>query len=251
MNRVKALILCAGYATRMYPLTKNRPKALLTVAGRPIVEHILEKLEDMLEIDTIYIVTNVKFFLLFKNWQKTYCGKKKILILSDGTTSDDNKLGAVGDITFVIDHARINDNLLVVAGDNLFTFNLYKLVQFFRKKGITIAVHELKNKSLIKKYNEVRLDNQHRILSLVEKPVQPTSTLAAICLYILPRDTLKLIHEYIKEGNNPDEPGRYVEWLYKRERVFGYVFTEPWYDIGDVKQYEQANKEFTEQCRED
>lgn len=235
----------------MYPLTKNIPKALLTVAGRPIVEFILEKLENVPEIDAIYVVTNAKFFLHFKNWQKTYCGKKKIIIISDGTTSDDNKLGAIGDMKFVIERARINDDVLIVAGDNLFTFNLNKFIQFFKEKGMSIAVHEIKNKSLIKKYNEVRLDNQHRVHSLVEKPMQPTSMLAAICLYILPRDTLKLIHEYMKEGNNPDEPGRYIEWLYKRERIFGYAFTEPWYDIGDVKQYAQASKEFAKQCRED
>lgn len=242
---MKALILCAGYATRMYPLTTDRPKALLPVAGRPMVEYIIEKLENVPELDTIYIVTNEKFFPHFVKWQKTYCGKKQILIISDGTMSDETKLGAIGDMKFFIEHARINDDVLVVAGDNLLTFNLNKFIQFFKEKGMSVAVHDVKNKKLIKKYNEVRLDNQHRVISLIEKPAQPTSTRAAICLYILPQDTLQLIHDYIKEGNNPDEPGRYIEWLHKRKDVFGYLFTEPWYDIGDIKQYEQANREFT------
>jgi len=235
----------------MYPLTKDRPKALLPVVGKPIIDYIIEALEKVPEIENIYIVTNEKFLSDFKDWQRTYNSKKEILCLSDGTISNETRLGAIGDIKFIIEKVRIIDDLIVIAGDNLFTFDITDFVKFFKKKGISVAVHDVQDTQLIKKYNEVRLDDENRIISFIEKPSRPQTTLAAICMYIFPRKKLPLIHKYIDEGNNTDEPGRYIEWLYKCEDVFGYIFSEPWFDIGDLKQYNHANKEFIKLNRVD
>ncbi|MCX7704781.1 MAG: nucleotidyltransferase family protein [bacterium] len=239
---MKALILCAGYATRMYPLTKDRPKPLLPVAGRPMIEHILKRIEKVNEIDKIFIITNKKFFSQFEFWKHNYKLKKEIIIFSDGTTSDKNKLGAIGDIRFVIEKAKINDDILIVAGDNLFNFDLNKFVKFFRSKSCIVAVHYIKDRELIKKYNEVILDKQRRIISFVEKPQNPKTTLTAICMYLFSKENLKLVKEYLEEGNEPDPPGKFLEWLYKKICVYGYLFRGTWFDIGDIRQYEIVNK---------
>ncbi|MCK4233000.1 nucleotidyltransferase family protein [candidate division WOR-3 bacterium] len=242
---MKALILCAGYATRMYPLTEDRPKSLLHVANKPVIEYIIKGLEKVPEVDKIYIVTNAKFFNNFENWKKTYFTEKEICIISDCTTSDENKFGAIGDMRFVIETTNIDDDLIVTAGDNLYKLNMNDFVRFFRKNSTSIAVHDVKSKELVKKYNEVRLDDKRRVISFIEKPSDPKTSLAAICLYIFPGKQLGLINKYIEEGNNPDQPGYYIQWLSRRVDVFGYIFTERWYDIGDLNQYEKANSEYT------
>ncbi len=242
---MKVLILCAGYATRMYPLTKGRPKALLPVAGKPVLEYILKNFEKIPAIDTVYIVTNAKYYVHFKKWKTIYSSSKELHILSDGTTSHDERFGAIGDIQFAIEEASIDDDLAIVAGDNLFGFDIGEFIQFFKKRGISIAVHNVSNKQQLTKYNEVRLDSQYRFVSFEEKPQKPRYALAAICMYIFPREKLCLIHRYLSEGNNPDEPGRLIQWLYKREDVFGYGFSGKWYDIGDPEQYRRVNQEFT------
>lgn len=241
---MKVLILCAGYATRLYPLTKDRPKHLLIIAGRTMLEHTIVKLEQVSGIDEIYLVTNHKFFPQFQYWQKTFKSSKKIEVLDDGTISDGTKLGAIGDMKFVIEKEHINDDLLVLAGDNLFRLNLVDFVNFFKTYGTAIAIYDVKSKDLVSKYSEVKLDKENRVISFTEKPVNPETTLAAICMYLFPKEKLGLINKYLDEGNNPDQPGRYIQWLHKRENVYGFVFSDKWYDIGDINQYNEANKEY-------
>lgn len=228
----------------MYPLTKDRPKALLPVAGKPMIEYILKRVEKIYEVDKIFIITNKKLFSHFESWKITYKSKKEMVIFSDGTTSNDTKLGAIGDIKLVIEKANINDDLIVIAGDNLFSFDVNKFVKFFKVKGFSVAVHNVKNRELIKGYNEVRLDKQRRIINFVEKPDDPRTTLIATCMYLFPREIFKLINEYLEEGNKPDPPGRFLEWLYKRVDIYGYLFRGEWFDIGDIQQYEMVNKKY-------
>ena len=170
---MKALILCAGYARRMYPLTRDKPKPLLTVAGKPALEYILSNLKKASSIDEIYIVTNEKFFHLFKKWHKRYKSAKRIFIYSDGTASEDAKLGAVGDIKFMLESASIKDDLLIVAGDNLFSFNINKLIRFFKQKGTTIALYDVKSKKLAREYSEVKIDEQSLSLIHISEPTRP------------------------------------------------------------------------------
>ncbi|MCD5401888.1 NTP transferase domain-containing protein, partial [candidate division NPL-UPA2 bacterium] len=171
---MKALILAAGYGTRLYPLTKDKPKPLLPVAGRPMIEHILKKIEEIEEIDKVYVVTNEKFAGHFRDWRDTYLpvpspqtgpGRREIKIINDATTSDDNKRGAIGDMQLVIERERVDDDLLVIAGDNLFEFSLRDFATFFREKGASIAVHNLPDLEAVKRYSIVKLDENRRIIN--------------------------------------------------------------------------------------
>ena len=231
----------------MYPLTRNMPKPLLPVAGKPTIEYLVGALKRLPELDGIYVVTNARFLTHFEEWRRGYGVEEEIHCYSDGTTSDETKLGAIGDMAFLIERVPVEDDLLVVAGDNLFSFDLSEFVQFYRAHGTSIAVHDVKNRELIKRYSEVRLNSEWRVVDFVEKPTNPQGTLAAICLYLFPQTGLTMVHRYLEEGNNPDQPGRFIQWLHKRAEVFGWVFTEGWHDIGDLEAYERANREFKKQ----
>src|SRR3989339_1171782 len=242
---MKALILCAGYATRLYPLTLNQPKQLLPIAGRPMLDYTIDKLNEIDVVDEIYMVTNEKFFRTFEQWSKCVKTKKKMVVFNDGTSSDGAKLGAIGDMRFVVDEAKIDDDLLVLAGDNLFQLDLKKFINFFKIKGAnSICLKDVGSKELIKKYSEVELDKEERVISFREKPVDPKTTLAAICIYLFQKNRIGLINKYLSEGNNPDQPGRYIQWLCKADKVYGYVFNDKWYDIGDLAQYKEADEDY-------
>lgn len=241
---MKALILAGGYATRLYPLTLNKAKPLLPVAGRPIIEHIIEGLEGIAEIDCIYVVTNNKFYNDFVSWEKNAKFSKDIIIINDKTISDDDKLGAVGDIELVLRETNLNDDLIVVAGDNLFSFPLKDFAAFFRKKGLALAAYRYPNKEELHHYGILELDKNDRAISFEEKPQQPRSDLVAVCLYAFPKDRLNLIHDYIQEGNNRDAPGYYLQWLVAKENVSAFVFTAPWHDIGTPEAYQRAQESF-------
>lgn len=239
---LKALILAAGYATRLYPLTRNKAKPLLPIAGRPIIDYIADAIDSVGEIDRIYLVTNSKFAASFEEWGKKRRGRLPVTVIDDGTTSDDDKRGAIGDILFVLERERIDDDLLIVAGDNLFDLDLARFVRFFRGKGPTIAAYDVGDREAAKRYGIVAVDMENRIVDFREKPQDPASTLASLGMYALPRDRLELYRKYIGEGNSPDAPGNFIKWLYKREPVYAYVFSGLWYDIGDLAMYRKADK---------
>jgi glucose-1-phosphate thymidylyltransferase len=245
---MKLLILAAGYATRLYPLTKNTAKPLLQVAGRPMIEHVLATTEGIRELDGIFIVTNEKFARDFEAWAAAYrqtlpqC--PPIVVVNDHSTDDSNKLGAIGDIKLVIDSQKVADDLLVIGGDNLFKSSLAELAKLADKRGATLGVYDIGNLEEMKKYGSVSVDADGRITEFVEKPPQPKTTLAAMCLYYYPRAVLPLIDRYVKEGNNPDQPGRLVAWLYPRQAVYAHEIRGQWLDIGSFETLEQANREF-------
>lgn len=242
---MKTILLAAGYGTRLYPLTKNKPKPLLEVAGKPIIEHIIDKIVEITDIDRIYIVTNQKFTSNFEEWLKNSKSKISIEIINDKTTSNEDRLGAVGDINFVIETKQLNDDILVVAGDNLFKLSLIDLNNFFKEKNKTIiALYDVKDRELAKKYGIVAIDENNKVTEFHEKPIEPKSTLASTGIYIFPKKTINLIKGYINEGNSPDKTGEFLEWLFKKEEVSGFVSKEPWYDIGGFEQLEEARKEF-------
>ena len=225
---MKALILAAGYATRLSPLTDNLPKQLLPVGGRPIVDWILDKVRAA-GIPDVHLVTNARFAPLFADWS----ARTGVTIHDDGTTSNETRLGAIGDVQFV----NLDDDLLVVAGDNLFDFSLADYVEFWRSKGgSAVAVYDVQSKELAKKYGVVAVDDDDRIVDFVEKPDDPPSTLAATATYLYARNHVALVGEYLERGNNPDQPGNFVAWLHRREPVYAYRFAGGWYDIGDRDQ---------------
>ena len=247
---MEALILAAGYATRLYPLTLTQPKPLLPVAGKPMIDYVLDNIAPI-GVDRVYVVTNAKFAGHFQRWADDYREKKAKIdftIVNDGSTDDTNKLGAIGDINLVINKENINDDLIVVAGDNLFSESVEAFGKFCReKKAPVLAVYDVGSLEQIKKYNSITIDNNGKITYFEEKPKVPTSTLTGIALYYYPKETLPLIKQYVQEGNNPDQPGRLVQWLYTRTPVYTWTVPGIWYDIGSKETLEEANRIFAKQ----
>ncbi|MGI8913987.1 MAG: nucleotidyltransferase family protein [Chloroflexota bacterium] len=242
---MKALILAAGYATRLGALTKDRPKPLLPIAGKPMIDHLLAQLDAITAIDAAYVVTNARFADQFALWAGARQGRLPVTVLNDGTTTDQNKLGAIGDIQFTLQQAGITDDLFVGAGDNLFDFDLGPMFAFFAKHGSTIGLYDVGRLDLMPDYSEVRLDGDRRITHFVEKPPQPTSTFMATALYLYQASHLPLLARYLAEGGNADSPGRFPAWLHRQVPVYGYVFQGRWFDIGTPAQYQQADDVWT------
>jgi glucose-1-phosphate thymidylyltransferase len=236
---MKALILAAGYATRLKPLTDTWAKELLPVGGRPILDRIVESLASVDEVDDVHIVTNAHKANAFHAWAEG----RDVTVHDDGTLSNEDRLGAVGDMQFVIDRAGIDDDLLVIAGDNLFEFDLSELIAFWRAKGVAsaVAVRDVGSLELATQYGIVALDGDARVIDFVEKPADPPSTLAAIATYVFHRTHVPLIRDYLAGEHSADQPGRFVGWLQRREPVYGWEFDSTWYDIGNQEQLLEAD----------
>ena len=245
---MKAIVLAAGYATRLYPLTLDTPKPLLEVAGRPMLERILGSLAPIEEIGEVFVVTNARFAPRFQAWAERYRPPRdglRLTVVDDGTTDDATKLGAIGDIGLVLDRGRIEEDVVVVAGDNLFSESLAGFGRACRERAAPlVAVYDVRDLEQMHKYNAISLDEEGRITYFEEKPERPTSTLTAIALYFYPRETLPLLRRYLEEGNNPDQPGRLVQWLYTRTPVYTWRVPGRWYDIGSRETLAEANVEF-------
>ncbi|HEY6166660.1 MAG TPA: nucleotidyltransferase family protein [Verrucomicrobiae bacterium] len=245
---MNVLILAAGYATRLYPLTLTQPKPLLTVAGKPMIDWVIDNLAPIGGISRVFVVTNAKFAGHFQKWADTYRATKARLdftIVNDGSTDDSNKLGAIGDLHLVLTKENLSDDLIVVAGDNLFSQSVEAFGRFCRERNAPVlGVYDVGNLEEAKKYGVVAVDGQGKLSSFVEKPAQPASTLIGIALYYYPKGTLPLIKQYIAEKNNPDQPGRLVQWLYPRTPVFTWKVPGLWFDIGSKETLEEANRIF-------
>ncbi len=245
---MKLIILAAGYATRLYPLTLDQPKPLLPVAGKPMLEHVLDNISTIPDIDQAYIVTNAKFATHFEKWAESYRPDLhfRFTIVNDKSTDDSNKLGAIGDMHLVLTQHKIKDDIIVVGGDNLFSEDLAEFGDYCKQKDAPVTgVYDVGDLEQIKKYNAIVIDEKNRITYFEEKPKEPQSTLTGIALYYYPQWVLPLIHQYIEDGNNPDQPGRLVQWLYPR--VPFYVWKAPgiWYDVGSIETLEEANRVFS------
>ena len=246
---MQVLILAAGYATRLYPLTLDKPKPLLPVAGKPMLEHIIDHLSTVKDLGEMFIVTNQKFVSHFTAWSEKYRKEKTAFnfkVINDGSTSDNDKLGAIGDIHLVITKENVTGDLVVVAGDNLFDSSLAPFVEFARAgKTPVLAVYDVGDLEQIKKYNAIDIDESNRITYFEEKPKEPKSTLTGIALYYYPQSVLPMIHQYIADGNNPDQPGRLVQWLYPRTPFYVWKVPGIWYDVGSIETLEEANRVFS------
>jgi len=247
---MKVLILAAGYATRLYPLTLTQPKPLLPVAGKPMIEYVLDNIAPIGGIDRVFVVTNNKFAGHFQKWSEQYRATKSKLnftIVNYQSTDDSNKLGAIGDLHLVITQEKVDDDLIVVAGDNLFSQSLEGFGAVCRqKKAPVLAVYDVGSLEEIKKYNSISLDAAGKITFFEEKPKAPTSTLTGISLYYYPKEVLPMIHQYIAEKNNPDQPGRLVQWMYPRTPVYTWRVPGVWFDIGSKASLEEANRIFSQ-----
>jgi glucose-1-phosphate thymidylyltransferase len=243
---MNVLILAAGYATRLYPLTLNKAKPLLVVGGKPIIEWLVDNLSGIPDLETIYVVTNDKFAADFQTWSQSYQKRHpefKFKIINDGSTSEEDKLGAIGDINFVITHENLSQtSLLIAAGDNLFTNSLADFVKYARNTDVTIAAYDVGDSEAIKKYGNVSVDAEGILTRFEEKPQEPQGTLAAIALYYYSPAVLSLLRTYLAAGNNADQPGRFVQWLYTRKPVKTFQIKGRWLDIGSKETLENADR---------
>jgi len=245
---MKIIILAAGYATRLYPLTLNQPKPLLPVAGKPMLEHVVDNLATIPYIDVAYVVTNAKFASHFQNWVDSRENSYKFCleVVNDGTTDETNRLGAIGDTNLVLNKCGIKEDIIVVGGDNLFSDDLFEFGEFCREKNAPVlAVYDVGDLNEIKKYNSIEIDGDGRITFFEEKPAEPKSTLTGIALYYYPESALSLIRQYIAEGNNPDQPGRLVQWMYQLTPFYTWKVPGLWFDVGSKETLEEANRVFS------
>jgi glucose-1-phosphate thymidylyltransferase len=240
---MKAVVLAAGYATRLYPLTLDRPKALLPIGGRPLLEHLLERLDEVRGLNAICVVSNSKFADGFRDWARG--AGREVRILDDGTRNEETRLGAIGDLAFALRAEAIDDDVLVLAGDNLFSESFAPFAEFGRRKGApALGVYDIGDLDVIQRYNAIGLDEDERVVFFEEKPERPTSTLIGIALYFYPRRSLELVREYLEQGNNPDQPGRLVQWLYPRVPVYAWRVPGRWYDVGSKETLADADRAF-------
>lgn len=235
---MKLIVLAAGYATRLYPLTLDRPKHLLEVAGKPILDHVLDRVEPI-GFDGVYVVTNSKFADRFRDW----AADRDVMVVDDGTDSEETRLGAIGDLELVIRSQALDDDLVVIAGDNLFSEPLVGFPP--RRDAPVLAVYDVGDLEAIRKYNAIEIDHEGRIVFFEEKPQQPRSTLTGIALYFYPASTLPFVGQYLAEGSNSDQPGRLVQWLYPRIPFYTWRLPGRWYDIGSRETLAEADQAFS------
>lgn len=238
---MKAIILAAGYATRLYPLTLHQPKALLPIGGKPILDHIVEQMEGIRELDRIFVVSNAKFAAQFDAWARTVHCRIPIEVLNDGTTDDSNKRGAIGDIFFAIEEKKIDDELMVIAGDNFFTYSLREYVDFYREKDRDcVCVKRWQDEKMLSQFGIALLDENGKVLDIEEKPAKPKSNAVVFATYLYKRETVPLFAQYLAAGNKPDAPGNFPAWLYRRKEVYAYAFDGDCYDIGTPESYREV-----------
>ena len=244
---MKTVILAAGYATRLYPLTENKPKCLLEVGGRALLDTLVAKIERIRDCDEIVIVTNAKFYEQMNAWKKNASFRIPVRVLNDGTTSNDTRLGAIGDLGLALREARVATDVLMLASDNLFDQELDAFVRFAQSKkdAVCTAVYDIGDPAFAaNKFGVFETDASGKALSVEEKPARPKTSLIGMGVYYFPASSLPRVAEYLADKSAKDAPGYYVRWLWERMPVFTFTFRGMWYDIGDLKALDEANRLF-------
>lgn len=248
---MKAIILAAGYATRLYPLTKNMPKALLPIAGRPMLDWFYENLVQTGRFDGVYVVSNHRYYEPFCLWAqkaREQWPDMPLEVLDDGTKDETERLGAVGDVRFAIEKAGIDDDVMVAASDNFITFSLEGFLAEFERTGrdTLLAWHMLDYEDR-KNMAIATLDETGRVTRLHEKPDEPETDIAIFAIYLYRRDTLPLIGRFLDEGNNGDSPGRFPAWLYTRKDMQVWFYPGECVDIGTKTHLEAVRERFPDE----
>ena len=236
---MKAVVLAGGYATRMWPITKDRPKMFLPVGEGTVIDIIFEDLEADPRVDEVFVSTNERFAGEFESFIDDSPYEKPTLSVEE-TVEEDEKFGVVGALAQLIDREEVDDDLIVVAGDNLLSFDVGEFVDFFEEAGTPcLAAYDVGSKERAKSYGLVQLDGD-RVTQFEEKPDDPQSTLVSIACYAFPAGTLPEFDTYLSDGNNPDEPGWFLQWLQTRGPVYAFTFDGAWFDIGTPESYLDA-----------
>ena len=236
-----SIILAAGYATRMYPLTLNYPKPLLEVGGKKIIDWLIEDLEKS-GVKRAVVVSNHKFISQFQAWAE---GRENIIVLDDGSEDNDHRLGAVKDIEFAIEETNIDDDIVVLAGDNVLNFSLSSFIEYGReKKTSCIMRHEEKDENKLRKTGVIEINEDELVLNMEEKPKEPKSNWAVPPFYYYTKEDKDLIKEGIASGCGTDAPGSFVSWLVKTRPVHAYRMIGERFDVGSIEGYEKIKKEY-------
>lgn len=235
---MQAIILAGGYGTRLYPLTIDAPKPMIQVGGKPMIEYLVEKLNQIPEISEIFVVSNAKFSHVFTEWvkKKNYTN---ITVVNDGTLTNEDRLGSVGDIQYVLQHYTIDEDVMILGGDNFFEDSLQNAVGLFHKKGNIIVLHEEKDLELVKGFNNLDMDADGKVLNFIEKPEKPTSTLHATLIYILQNSSLHHIDAVIASGK-ADRAWDFIAYLCQKDDIYGTPLEGEWFDIGTLDQLKKA-----------
>ncbi len=241
---MKAILPAGGYATRMWPLTRDRPKSLLEIGDRAIIDYSIEKILKIEEVDKIFVVSNNKFYSQFLEWGRKY-RNIDIEILNDGSNDESERLGSVGDVYFALDKGKINDDFLIINPDNLFSFDLRDVYDYFREVDRSVlGLMKIGDKEEIKRRGSVRLDAGGRILEFREKDLKAEFDICSVGIYFAKRSMRKHLKDYIEGGYSRDRFGDFVGWIQGREELYGYLFNfnERIFDIGSIEGYEKAKK---------
>jgi len=243
---MKALILAAGYGTRLTSVIKDTPKPLIPVGNRPLIDYVVDKLQDIKLLSEIVVVSNNKFTPHFQKWAGALGGRIcPIRIVNDGTNTPEERLGSVGDIRFVWENEPLRD-WLVIGGDNLFDGDLSLFVDFAISKSpaVTIGIYDIKDIQAATKFGVVAINAKREVISFQEKPKNPLSSLITMCLYYFPKQTLGYLGEYLSESKAVDAAGNYIQWLSEKKNVYGFQFSGKWYDIGSIESLNEAREHF-------
>lgn len=240
---MKAVILAGGFAKRMWPLTKDKPKHLLSVADRPMLDYVMEKVLPVPRIDQIFVSTNAKFEDQFKEYLENLETNKEVSLFIEDVQREEEKMGSVGALGYLIKEKKIDGELIVIGGDNIFGFKMEEFIDYFQsKQGNIVALYDVKSKEKAKLYGVISIDQDNKVTYFQEKPDDPRSTLVSTACYAFTQTGTRNVLRYLEEGNNPDEIGHFINWLYKNDEVYGYIFQGMWFDIGSLESYHEADE---------
>ena len=240
---MKCLILAAGYATRLYPLTENFPKPLLDVSGKTILDWLVDDIDTLGVIDEYVVISNHKFAHFFEEWAKEKA--QRITVVDDGTSSNETRLGAVCDIKFAIDKLSLDDDMLVIAGDNVLDFSLTRFISYASEKGgsAVMRYYEPEAKRLSKS-GVLTIDECDRVLEMAEKPAEPKSNWCCPPFYFYTRAAVAMVGDAIADGCATDAPGSFIAWLAGKADVFAMEMPGKRYDIGNLESYEAVKASY-------
>ena len=242
---MNALILAAGYGTRLAAVAQNRPKPLLEVSNKPLIDYSVEKLKTVKGLEEIVVVSNNKFYDQFCDWAKVHA-PLKIRVVNDGSNTPEDRLGSVGDMNFVWKNEKTAKDWLVLGGDNLFDQDLNASLDFARAKApaVTIGMYDIGDIDAAAKFGVLSVDKTGKVTDFQEKPAKPATSLISMCFYYFPKETAGYIQEYAQSAKNLDTAGSYIQWLVQKKNVYGFQFRGKWYDIGSVESLREAQKYF-------
>ena len=240
---MKCLILAAGYATRLYPLTENFPKPLLKVGDKAILDWLIDDIDGAGLVDEYVVISNHKFANHFQEWAANK--KQKVTVVDDGTSSNETRLGAVKDIQFAIEKLDLDDDMIVIAGDNVLDFSLQSFVRYAKEKQTSCIMRYYEaNEQKLLKCGVVTVDDNDRILRMTEKSPKPETHWCCPPFYYYTREDARLVQKGIESGCGTDAPGSYIAWLCTQTPVHAMEMPGRRYDIGNLQSYDQVQKEY-------